>query len=144
MKVVFLEKPKVLNPKFEVVSCFVRCGDCILLLHRQDHKPEGNSWGVPAGKVDQGETIHDAMVRELQEEIGLIASADCLKRHVPTYVTYPEKHFVYHIFEIELDKMIDVKLNNEEHKNYEWATLEDALKKDLILGEDECIELYYK
>lgn len=63
---------------------------------------------------------------------------------MPTYVTYPEKHFIYHIFEIELDEMIDIKLSNKEHKNYEWATLEDALKKDLILGEDECIELYYK
>lgn len=79
MKVVFLEKPEVFNPKFEVVSCFVRCDDRILLLHRQDHKPEGNSWGVPAGKVDQDESIHDAMVRELQEEIGLAVSVHHLK-----------------------------------------------------------------
>ncbi len=46
-------KPENFTPKFEVVSCFVEYNDEILLLLRQDHKPEGNTYGVPAGKIDQ-------------------------------------------------------------------------------------------
>jgi len=45
--------PENFNPKFEVVSCFVEYEDEILLLRRQDHKPEPNTYGVPAGKIDQ-------------------------------------------------------------------------------------------
>lgn len=60
----YKEQPKNFTPKFEVVSCFVEYKDEILLLLRQDHKPEGNTYGVPAGKVDAGETINQAMKRE--------------------------------------------------------------------------------
>lgn len=42
---------KDFKPKFEVVSCFVEHDSKILLLLRQDHKSEPNTYGVPAGKV---------------------------------------------------------------------------------------------
>ena len=48
----YKEKPENFTPKFEVVSCFVEYNNKILLLLRQDHKPEPNTYGVPAGKVD--------------------------------------------------------------------------------------------
>jgi ADP-ribose pyrophosphatase YjhB (NUDIX family) len=57
-------KPENFNPKWEVVSCFVEYKNEILLLLRQDHKLQPNTWGVPAGKVDIGETIRKAMKRE--------------------------------------------------------------------------------
>ena len=66
---IYKERPKNFNPKFDVISCFVEYDGEILLLHRQDHKPEGNTWGVPAGKVDKGESLLEAMTREIQEEI---------------------------------------------------------------------------
>ncbi len=58
------DKPEHFIPKFEVVSCFVEYNDEILLLLRQDYKPEGNTYGVPAGKIDEGETPDKAMKRE--------------------------------------------------------------------------------
>jgi hypothetical protein len=39
------DKTKDFNPKFEVVSCFIEVEGRILLLHRADHKPQGNTWG---------------------------------------------------------------------------------------------------
>jgi len=44
----YLEKPKVFVPKFEVVSCFVEYQNEFLLLLRQDHKNEPNTYGMPA------------------------------------------------------------------------------------------------
>lgn len=61
-------RPPDFNPKFEVVSCFVEYKGKFLLLLRQDHKSAPNMYGVPAGKVEEGETVHDTMVRELREE----------------------------------------------------------------------------
>ena len=52
---IYGSKPKQFNPLFEVVSCFVEHNGEIILLHRQSQKPEGDTWGVPAGKVGEEE-----------------------------------------------------------------------------------------
>ena len=75
---IYINKPSVFNSKFEVVSCFVEYNQEILLLHRQDHKPQGGTWGVPAGKVDFNENILDTMQREIQEETGIILESSQL------------------------------------------------------------------
>jgi len=64
----YLEKPKVFVPKFEVVSCFVEYQNEFLLLLRQDHKNEPNTYGMPAWKVEKWETIDEAIKRELYQE----------------------------------------------------------------------------
>jgi len=38
------------------------------------HFGEANKWGLPGGKVDQGETPKAAAVRELEGETGLLGS----------------------------------------------------------------------
>lgn len=68
---IFHKKPPNFNPRFEVASCILRCQSEILLLHRQDHKPEGNTWCLPAGKCDPQEEPVSAMIREVQEETGI-------------------------------------------------------------------------
>ena len=42
-----------------------------LLLIRRGHGPAAGSWSVPGGHVERGETVAEAVVRELREETGL-------------------------------------------------------------------------
>ncbi|WP_046866886.1 NUDIX hydrolase [Microvirga massiliensis] len=46
-----------------------------ILLVRRANPPDAGRWGFPGGKIDAGETIESAAVRELLEETGVHAEA---------------------------------------------------------------------
>ncbi|WP_439032034.1 NUDIX hydrolase [Gordonia terrae] len=45
-------------------------GRILLILRRNE--PSAGHWSLPGGKVEPGETLEEAVVREVQEETGLI------------------------------------------------------------------------
>lgn len=47
-----------------------------LLLVRRGHGPAAGEWSVPGGRVEGGETLAEAVVREVAEETGLEAVCD--------------------------------------------------------------------
>lgn len=53
----------------------VRRDDTLLVCQRPQHKQHGGLWEFPGGKCEPGESDHDAIVRELHEELGVSAVA---------------------------------------------------------------------
>lgn len=43
----------------------------VLLAQRPEGKPYAGWWEFPGGKLEAGESVHEALVRELHEELGL-------------------------------------------------------------------------
>jgi 8-oxo-dGTP diphosphatase len=43
-----------------------------VLLIKRGREPAKGQWSIPGGAVEVGETIHDALVREVHEETGLL------------------------------------------------------------------------
>ncbi|MBU0471645.1 MAG: NUDIX hydrolase [Nanoarchaeota archaeon] len=141
---IYKEKPLNFNSKFDVVSCFINYDGKILLLHRQGHKPEGNTWGVPAGKVNKGEQTLKAIIREIQEEAGFKIPSSQIFYFEKIYVKYPKYDFIYHIFHTKLNQKQKVTINHDEHNNYKWVSPEKALNMPLIRNLRDCIILFYK
>jgi len=137
------QPPENFNPKFEVVSCFLERGEKMALLHRQDHKAEGNTWGAPAGKIKGNESMLEAMARELKEETGLKKDQSQFSYFSKVYVRFPEYDFVYHMFHLELALEEEIIINYDEHKDHKWITPKDSLKLPLIQDQDSCIKLFY-
>ncbi|PAK45827.1 NUDIX hydrolase, partial [Bacillus licheniformis] len=50
-----------------VTNCVLTSGDKVLLLQ----KPRRGWWVAPGGKMESGETVRDAVIREYREETGL-------------------------------------------------------------------------
>jgi 8-oxo-dGTP diphosphatase len=140
---VYLEKPKDFKSKFDVVSCLFEYDGKILLLHRQDHKPQGNTWGVPAGKVENNENILDAMVREIEEETTFKILKNNLDFIKTVFVEYPEYGFVFHMYKFKLKDYFEVKINEKDHKSFKWVSPKEALTIDLIPDLGSCIKLAY-
>ena len=50
----------------------------VLLAQRPEGKPMAGLWEFPGGKVEPGETPEAALIRELQEELGIDTWQSCL------------------------------------------------------------------
>lgn len=140
---IYNNKPDNFNPVFEVVSCFIECNNEILMLKRQINKPQPNTYGVPAGKVENNESINDAIIREVKEETNIDLEKEKLKFFKTKYVVYDEYSFIYHSFHYELENKPEVIINEKEHQEYMWITPIESLNLNLIEDENTCIEDYY-
>jgi 8-oxo-dGTP diphosphatase len=94
-----------------------------------------NCFEMPSGKVDDGETIGEAIARELFEETGLTLSS--VLAQIPE-ITYTTEKIVLHggrevqvvktacqlNFAVETTGDV-IELNEEEHSEWKWATVEE-------------------
>jgi len=132
------------DPQFEAVGCFLECAGEFVLLERQSHKPQGDTWGLPSGKIEVGETPDEAMLREIDQETGHRASPTSLKHVRTVYVRYDDgADFSYHIYRVVLREKPIVRINPDEHKDYKWVLPLAALDMPLIGDLDGCIKLLY-
>jgi 8-oxo-dGTP pyrophosphatase MutT (NUDIX family) len=142
-QMVFKEKPKDFTPKMEVASCFIRVDERILFLKRLPTKPQGNTWCMPGGKFDPGETASETVIRETFEETGIQIPKESLHYFGPFYIRYPDMDYTFHMFEYQMEQLPEVHCSPAEHTDYRWVTLEEALQLPLIPGQEECMHLVY-
>ena len=76
------------------VGVLIREDGRMLLSSRPEGKPYAGYWEFPGGKLEKGETVHQALARELNEELGLAVSYSTpwfVKEH-----RYPHAHVRLH------------------------------------------------
>ena len=70
----------------------------VLLAQRPPGKSLAGLWEFPGGKVEPGETPETALIRELQEELGIDTHASCLAPLTFASQTYPDFHLLMPLF----------------------------------------------
>ena len=58
----------------QVVAAIIERDGRILIARRQPHQSHPLQWEFPGGKVEPGETPAQALARELEEELGIVAA----------------------------------------------------------------------
>ena len=108
----------------EVVAALIRRGNNFLICQRPENKERPLLWEFPGGKVEAGESLQQALIRECFEELAVILSVGEL--YIQVVHEYPDIKIRLSLFEAVIDKG---KLINKEHKAISW------------IGQDE-ISLY--
>jgi len=101
-----------------VVAAVIRRGGAVLLGLRPAHKRHGSMWEFPGGKVLDGESLGDALARELREELGVRVS-----RGAPALFVArdPGSPFEIHFVPVE----IEGTPRAVEHQEVRWVALAD-------------------
>ncbi len=124
-----------------VVAALIARDDKLLICQRTKHQTMPLKWEFPGGKIESGERAREALVRELEEELGIAAKIGdevARVRH-----RYRRGHcvqlqfFLVTEFEGEIENRIfrDVRwVRRDELADYDFLEADRGLVKDLAAG----------
>lgn len=97
----------------------------LLISRRQQGQHLAGKWEFPGGKVEQGETLETAMLRELKEEVGLIATQ---------YNLFDSLNFQYDELHLSLNFYLVTAYNGQaraiEGQQMKWVNTAELIKYD--------------
>lgn len=82
----------------QVVAGLLRRDQRILLCHRRaDRSHYPDTWDLPGGRVEPGETLVETLRRELEEELGIVVRPS----QTTPWVTLTDDRLQLHIFVVD-------------------------------------------
>lgn len=98
-----------------------------LLMYRSDHPAYGNDPDLPGGTLEEGESLQEALLREVYEETKITVDAG-LTHELYAGTNYSDHNTLYGLFVARLDTRPEVVMSWE-HSFYEWIDRDELLEK---------------
>jgi len=92
----------------------------VLLAKRSAKQHQGNLWEFPGGKLEAGEPETAALIRELQEELGI--TPETIENLIVVEHDYPDKSVRLHVFTVH---QFSGKPIGREGQPLQWVALSD-------------------
>ena len=118
----------------EVTAAIIHQNRKILICQRPLDKSCGLLWEFPGGKIEEGETGEQCIVRECQEELGI---AIRVERKL-TDITHEYPDFIVHLH-FYLCELVDGNPEKNEHNAIEWITPDEIVKYDFCPADSKMI-----
>lgn len=94
----------------------------VLLAQRPEGKSLAGLWEFPGGKVEIGETPELALIRELEEELGIITQVACLAPLTFASHTYDDFHLLMPLF---ICRRYEGQPHGREGQSLKWVRPKD-------------------
>jgi 8-oxo-dGTP diphosphatase len=111
-----------------VVAALIVKDGKLLVCQRTRHQTMPLKWEFPGGKIEEGEQPRDALHRELEEELGILASigdeVTRIRHEYPNGGMVELRFFVVREFKGEIENRI--------FKDIRWTLPSDLLKYDFL------------
>lgn len=117
-----------------VKGVLIHDGQTILL------KNERDEWELPGGKLDLGESAEECVVREIGEELNLVAEVRELL-DVWVYTICPDRTVFVVTFGMTVTSFDGMRCSTE-HKEVRLHAVEDTASLDMPIGYKRSIEQY--
>lgn len=116
---------------FEVVVGVVRCPERgFLLMRRSEFESRSGKWEFGGGAVEDGESLEEAVRREMKEETGL--EVELIEEGEPYFDDYSKGgKLKLYPFLLEVDQSDEVELSRE-HDKHKWLELEQINEKETL------------
>lgn len=102
------------------VGVLIRADGQFLITSRPEGKPYAGYWEFPGGKLEAGETVEQALHRELHEELGIRINLNRIERWKELVMEYPHA-----VVRLHFCKVWDWagELEMREQQQFAWETL---------------------
>ena len=124
-----------MKPK-DVVAAIIKKDNLYLIVQRNRNKYMGLKWEFPGGKVEPNETFHEALSREIQEELNIQINVH--EKIAEEKYKDDEIDIILHYY-LCSEKSGTIRLN--EHENIAWVEKEDFDKYDFVEGDGNVLSL---
>ncbi len=119
--------------KVNVVAAIIREQDKIFATQR-GYGEYKDGWEFPGGKVEEGETPEEAIVREIQEELDM--EIQVVQYFMTVEYDYPSFHLSMQCFLCNIKEGTPTLL---EHEDAKWLKLEDLDSVDWLPADIEVV-----
>jgi 8-oxo-dGTP diphosphatase len=131
----------------EVVVGIITRGDQVLACQRRSNAVYPLKWEFPGGKIEQGETPPQALVRELHEELDIhVEIGEEFHRQewiYPDGVDNPKKDGAFRVFYYYIRSFTGTPLNRV-FEQIRWVNLQELQALDLLEGNREAVAFLVK
>ena len=131
---IYNKQPRHFNPCMTVVGCYCRHDDRLLLLKRSPTSVSGETWCLPGGKREDGESRLEGARRELYEECGIELLPKQLFYLGTLYMDRIHYQYDFSIYHCSFTVKPSLYLNLREHTEGRWWTHQEAFVAPLIAG----------
>ena len=112
--------------KLKAVDCFIEYDNKFLILLRPQTRARNSEWGLVGGKIDQGESPEQAVIREIAEEISFEVPEKDLEFIGNFILKYPDNDWDFSVYRIKLKQLISLKLDDQECLDFKWVTPQEC------------------